>query len=66
MRRSRFSEEQIIGILKEQEAGVSVTDLCREHGVSGAATAQLVKSNRRANSGLDKLWVNVIRHVCAR
>jgi putative transposase len=34
MKRSRFSEEQIIGILKEHEAGVSVADLCRKHGVS--------------------------------
>ncbi|MER8543922.1 transposase, partial [Mesorhizobium sp. M1334] len=34
--RSRFSEEQIIGILKEHEAGVSVADLCRKHGVSDA------------------------------
>src|SRR5690606_7673201 len=34
MKRSRFSEEQIIGILKEHEAGVSVADLRRKHGVS--------------------------------
>lgn len=34
MKRNRFSEEQIIGILKEHEAGVSVADLCRKHGVS--------------------------------
>jgi hypothetical protein len=32
MKRNRFSEEQIIGILKEHEAGVSVADLCRKHG----------------------------------
>jgi putative transposase len=37
MERSRFSEEQIIGILKEHEAGVSVADLCRKHGVSDAS-----------------------------
>jgi putative transposase len=36
MQRSRFSDEQIIGILKEHEAGVSVADLCRKHGVSDA------------------------------
>jgi putative transposase len=36
MKRNRFSEEQIIGILREHEAGVSVSDLCRKHGVSDA------------------------------
>ena len=37
MKRNRFTEEQIIGILKEQEAGVPVADLCRKHGVSNAS-----------------------------
>jgi putative transposase len=37
MKRSRFTEEQIIGILKEHEAGISVSDLCRKHGVSDAS-----------------------------
>lgn len=37
MKRSRFSEEQIIGILKEHEAGVPVAELCRKHGVSDAS-----------------------------
>jgi putative transposase len=36
MKRSRFSEEQIIGILREQEAGVPTADVCRKHGVSNA------------------------------
>jgi putative transposase len=36
MKRSRYSEEQIIGILKEHEAGVVVADLCRKHGMSAA------------------------------
>ena len=34
MKRSRFSEEQIIGILREQETGITVSELCRKHGVS--------------------------------
>ena len=38
MKRSRFSEEQIIAILKEHEAGVSVADLCRKRGVNDASS----------------------------
>ena len=34
MRRKRFTEEQIIGILKEAEAGAKSADLCRRHGIS--------------------------------
>jgi putative transposase len=36
MKKSRYREEQIIGILKQHEAGVKTADLCREHGVSEA------------------------------
>ena len=36
MRRSRFREEQIIGILKEHQAGLSAQELCRKYGVSDA------------------------------
>ena len=36
MRPSRFTEEQIIGMLKEQEAGAATADVCRKHGISSA------------------------------
>src|SRR5712675_2007703 len=36
MKRSRFTEEQIIGILREQEAGAATADVCRKHGISSA------------------------------
>ena len=36
MKRNRFSEEQIIGILKEHEAGIPVAELCRKHAFSDA------------------------------
>ena len=36
MKRSRFSDEQIIGVLKEHELGAKTADLCRKHGISEA------------------------------
>ena len=36
MKKKRFSEEQIIAVLKEAEAGAKVQDLCRKHGISDA------------------------------
>lgn len=36
MKRSRFTEEQIIGILREQESGQKTADVCRRHGISEA------------------------------
>ena len=36
MKPSRFTDEQIIGILREQEAGAATADVCRKHGISSA------------------------------
>jgi putative transposase len=47
MKRSRFMQDQIIGTLNEHEAGVSVVDLCRKHGISDATVYKW-----KAKSGL--------------
>jgi putative transposase len=52
MNESRFSEEQIIGILREQDAGQKTADICRRHGIS---EAKRLKSLEDENSRLKKL-----------
>ena len=41
MKRTRFTEEQIIGILREHEAGAATSDVCRKHGISSATFVTL-------------------------
>ena len=69
MKRSRFNEEQIIAILKEQEAGMATAEVCRSHGISSAtfykwkakfggldvSEARRLRSLEEENSRLKKL-----------
>lgn len=69
MKRSRFNEEQIIGILKEQEGGMPTAEVCRRHGISSAtfykwkskfgglevSEARRLRSLEEENSRLKKL-----------
>ena len=36
MKKSRFTDAQVMGILRQAEGGLAIADLCREHGISGA------------------------------
>lgn len=73
MRTSKFSETQIVSILKQQDAGLKVADICREHGISqatfykwrskyggmDASMLKRVKELEQENARLKKMYANV-------
>lgn len=74
MRKSRYSEEQIIGMLREHDAGVSTKEICRKYGISDAtfykykakfggmtvSDAQRLKSLETENSRLKRLLADAM------
>jgi putative transposase len=70
MKRKRFTEEQIIGVLKEHELGAKTADLCRKHGISeatfstskskyggmGVSEAKRLKALEAENTKLKSSW----------
>ena len=78
MKKSRFSEEQIIGVLKEQQAGMPVAEICRRHGISDAtfytwrsryggmevSDARRLKALEEENRKLKKLLAEAMLDVC--
>ena len=79
MKRARFTEEQIIGVLKEHEAGAKTPDLARKHGISEAtifnwkakfggmdvSEARRLKALEEENAKLKKLLVDQILEASA-
>jgi putative transposase len=73
MKRNTFSESQILAVLKEQEAGVKVADICRKHGISDAtffnwknryggmtmSEIKRVKELEEENARLKKMYANL-------
>ena len=78
MNKSRFSEEQIVGMLKQGEAGMATGDLCRHHGISHTtfynskakygrlevSEAQLVQLRKYLRSELNLSLINFQRRRC--
>lgn len=74
MKQSRFNEEQIVGILKEQEGGMPTAEVCRRHGISSAtfykwkskfgglevSEARRLRSLEEENSRLKKLLAEAV------
>jgi putative transposase len=79
MRKSRFSEGQIIGVLREQETGATTAEVCRRHGISeqtfyrwkakyggmGLSDAQRLRSLEDENRRLKKLLAEAVLDVAA-
>src|SRR5215212_8829919 len=77
MKRGRFTEEQIIALLREQEAGVATAEVCRKHGISTAtfyawkakyggldvSQARKLKALEDENARLKKLLADAMRDV---
>ena len=58
MKKSRFTESQIVGVLKQVDAGAKVEDVCREHGISSDFAYPIWRHKELALFALVYLWID--------
>jgi putative transposase len=65
MKKSRFTETQIVSILKEADSGIKVSDLCRQHGISQPTYYQWKSKYGGLSASVERTHTRIIQKISA-